>query len=58
MSIANMNTTNYANGQDGNNVAKDATRLLSIRLDSPSDSTVDVPQSFRIDIKAYAASKF
>jgi hypothetical protein len=53
-----MDTTHFSVNQNGDNVAKDATRLLSLRLDSPSDTTYDTVQKFRVEIKAYPASTF
>jgi len=55
---ANMNSTNYSVDANGDNVAVNGTRLLSIRLDTPTDSSVDVEQRFRVEIKAYASSTF
>ena len=56
---ANMDNVNYAvGGQNGNGVPAAATRMLSMRLDSPTDSTVNTNQQFRIEIKAYPASQF
>jgi len=55
---ANMNSTNYSVDANGDNVAVNGTRLLSIRLDTPTDSSVDVQQRFRVEIKAYASSTF
>jgi hypothetical protein len=55
---ADMNTYNYTAGTTGDNVAVNGTRLLSLRLDAPTDSLVNVDQKFRVDIKAYVASKF
>jgi len=57
-SEADMNASNYSAGQNGNNVAMNATRLLSLRLDSPSDTSVSDDQRFRVEIKAYVSSKF
>jgi hypothetical protein len=55
---ANMTATNYAADQNGNNVAVNAEKLLSVRLDSPTDTTYDTTQKFRVEIKAYPASRF
>mgnify|MGYP001025898813 CR=1 FL=1 len=54
----NMSGTQHAGDQNGDNVPANATRLLSIRLDSPTDTTVDNTQRFRIEIRAYPASTF
>ena len=57
-SEANMDATNYTNGQTGDDVSTSAYRELWIRLDSPTDTTYDTQQDFRIDVKAYPASTF
>ena len=55
---SNMKNPNYYVDEDGNDVPKNGTRLLSIRLDAPTDTSVDTEQKFRIEIKAYPSSKF
>ena len=54
----NMNATKYTVDQTGGDVAKTTNRLLSIRLDSPTDTTVDVEQKFRVEVKAYPSGTF
>ena len=55
---ADMDSTSYAGDQDGNNVAPNADRLLWIRLDSPTDTSYDTTQRFRVLIQAYPSSEF
>jgi len=55
---ANMDATHYSVDQNGDDVAKDATRNLSIRMDTPTDTSVTTEQRFRIEIKAYVSSTF
>ena len=55
---ADLNAYNYTAGTTGNNVAVSGSRLMSLRLDSPTDSTVSIDQKFRVEIKAYVSSKF
>lgn len=54
----NMNSTLHTVNTTGDNVPANGSRLLSIRLDSPTDTTYDTEQKFRIEIRAYPASTF
>lgn len=55
---SNMDATHYADDQNGNNVSASGQKLLSIRIDTPTDTTVDTEQSFRVEVKAYPAATF
>lgn len=54
----NMKSPNYSVDQDGDNVPVNGERLLSIRVDAPTDTSVDTQQRFRIEIRVYPRSKF
>ncbi len=53
-----MNNIQHTVDQTGNDVTISDQRLLSIRLDSPTDSTYETVQKFRVEIKAYPSSTF
>lgn len=55
---ANMDATLYSVNQDGNNVPAAGERSLSLRLDTPTDTSYDTEQKFRIEVKAYPSSSF
>jgi len=55
---ANMDATNFTGDQTGNDVAASAQRLMSIRLDSPTDTSYDSTQRFRVEVTAYPSSEF
>ena len=57
-SEANMDGTNYTNGQTGDDVTSTSYRELWIRLDSPTDTDYDTEQKFRIDVRAYPSGTF
>ena len=54
----NADVTNFAGDQNGNNVVKNAEKLLWIYVKTPTDTTYDTAQKFRVEVKAYTASKF
>jgi len=54
----NMDNVQFTVDQTGNNVPASGVRLLTTRIDTPTDTSVDTEQKFRIDITAYPASTF
>jgi len=58
--LTNMSATNFTatGGQNGKNVAVNATRVLSLRLDSPTDTSVTTAQTFQVTITAVPTSTF
>jgi hypothetical protein len=58
VSEKNMDNTQFTVDQTGNNVPASGVRLLTTRIDTPTDTSVDTEQKFRIDITAYPSSTF
>jgi len=54
----NADATSFTGDQNGDNVAKNAEKLIWIYIKTPTDTSVDTTQKFRIDIKAYPSSTF
>lgn len=52
------NEINFAGDQNGNDVLKNGERLLWIYLRTPTDTTVDTQQRFRVEIRAHPSSRF
>ncbi|OGS28088.1 MAG: hypothetical protein A2297_07045 [Elusimicrobia bacterium RIFOXYB2_FULL_48_7] len=51
-------TVNFAGTQNGDDVAKTDSRLLWIYVKTPTNTTVEIAQKFRVEVKAYPASRF
>ncbi|MFH1415066.1 MAG: hypothetical protein ABIH89_03140 [Elusimicrobiota bacterium] len=56
--VANMTTTGFAEGADGDNVPAAGVRRLWFRLHTPSSTTSDDEQKFKITIEAHPSSAF
>ena len=54
----NMDATHYSIDQNGNNVAKNASHGLWVRLDTPTDTDTTAAQSFKVDVQAFVSSTF
>ncbi len=55
---SNMSATNYSVDQNGNDVPVNGPRVMSVRLDTPTNTSADTQQKFKIEITAYQSSRF